>query len=491
MRFVYATDLHGNRDAIEQVFTLAQAEQADAIVFGGDLTPKSVVIKLAQYSDPSKEEIETEEETPLLGGEVIPVDMLERSNDQPSFSEILRDIRLLNQKFGADAFAKHLEQKGSIIVEQANQYYEFESMLAEQVLLDKLFIFFRDADLGARLQLSNEEMDIMHHSVVEWFKELEATWNEQMRAIFEQKCAGALSLQQADFKRFAPSQYLEECILCEIYGDSLLSTIHAVDKLLRERKDGLADYLLGVLHTAWNRLLQARSYKRLVEEMHISALAEYSTVAQLKRDAESPSRVGQEQARFLRDYFLPLVREWRTSHGNKLVYAMLGNDDIIENVSLLDEAERDGLLHHIHDKIHELGGGFVIVGYSFVETLPPKVEYRAWVKDETEILSDLRSLRTRVGQNSVIWTIHNPPLGYLDQIENGNAGSKGVLQFLTETQPRLALFGHIHEAPRLAGSCTAQLGETLCVNPGGEHSKNLQAVLINTETLEVERRNTP
>lgn len=494
MRFVYATDLHGNRDAIEQVFALAQNENADAVVFGGDLTPKSVAIKLARYPDPSKEDIETEEEIPLLGGEVLPADMLRKDATQPTFSQSLRSIKLLNEKVGADALAKHLERKGSIIVEQTNQYYELDSMLAEQTLLDKLIAFFQTANLPnarVRLQLSNEEMEMIRDCAVEWLKEFEATWDEKTRAGFAQKCALAFQLKETSFEQCTPSKYLEECILYEVSGSSLSDTILAVEKLLREKNGRIAEHLLKSFHEARDRLLRAGSYKGLIEEAHIHALAEYSTIAQLKREAESTSRVGQEQAKFLREYFLPLVREWRASRGNKPVYAMLGNDDIIENVSLLDEAERDGALHHIHDKIHELGGGCAIVGYSFVETLPPKEEYRAWVKSDSEILSDLRSLQTRVGQKSAIWAIHNPPLGYLDQIENGNAGSSGVLQFLTEAQPRLALFGHIHEAPRLAGSCTAQLGETLCVNSGGEHSKGLQAVLINTETLEIERRNTP
>ncbi len=493
MRFVYATDLHGNRNAIEQVFALAQTEQADTIVFGGDLTPKSVAIKLARYSDPSKEDIEMGEGLPLLGGEALPVDMLQKDANQPTFSQSLRNIRLLNKRVGADALAVHLERKGAIIVEQTNRYYGLDSMFAEQVLLDKLLAFFQTADPPTtrfRLQLSDEEIEIVRDCIVEWFKEFEATWDEKRRAGFARKCALTFGQKEAGFEQFAPSNYFEECILYEISGSSLSDTILSVEKLLREKKGRMAEYLLRTFHDARDRLFRAGSYKGLIEEAHIAALVEYSTIAQLKREMESLPRVGQEQAKFLREYFLPFVREWRASHDNKPVYAMLGNDDIIENVSLLDEAERDGVLCHIHGKVHEFGSGFAIVGYSFVETLPPNVGYRAWVKNEAEILSDLRSLRAQVGQNAAVWAIHNPPIGFLDRIEKGNAGSKGVLQFLTETQPRLALFGHIHEAPRLTGSCTAQLGETLCVNPGGEHSKDLQAVLINTKTLEIERRNT-
>lgn len=491
MRFVYATDLHGNRDAIEQVFALAQTERADAIVFGGDLTPKSVAIKLAQYPDSSKEGIEKEEDVPLLSGETIPTDMLQQEAIPSTFSQCLQNIKRLNEEVGADDLAECLERKGSIIVEQTNQYYNLDSMLAEQVLLDKLFAFFgeRIPSECVDLLLSNEEVDMVRDLIVEWFRELEATWDEHQRMGFARKCSNILTIPQGNFENLAPSKYIEECILCGIFGVKEVSEImREIEELLRGKESRLADHLLGKFHTIRDRLLLAISYRECIDRMHMKELVKYSTIARLRHDAESPVRFGQGQAKFLREYFLPFVRKWRSSHGNTPIYAMLGNDDVIDNISLLEEAEHEGLLYHLHGKVREFGGGFLIAGYGFVETLPPKVEYRAWVKDGSEILSDLRSLRSQVGQNSTIWVVHNPPLGYLDDTKDGHVGSKSVLQFFTESQPQLALFGHIHEAPSLFGSCTAQLGNMLCVNPGGEHGNGLQAVVINTETMKVERR---
>ena len=262
MRFVYATDLHGNRNAIEQVFALAQTEQADTIVFGGDLTPKSVAIKLARYSDPSKEDIEMGEGLPLLGGEALPVDMLQKDANQPTFSQSLRNIRLLNKRVGADALAVHLERKGAIIVEQTNRYYGLDSMFAEQVLLDKLLAFFQTADPPTtrfRLQLSDEEIEIVRDCIVEWFKEFEATWDEKRRAGFARKCALTFGQKEAGFEQFAPSNYFEECILYEISGSSLSDTILSVEKLLREKKGRMAEYLLRTFHDARDRLFRAGS----------------------------------------------------------------------------------------------------------------------------------------------------------------------------------------------------------------------------------------
>lgn len=493
MRFVYATDLHGNRDAIEQAFMFAQTEQADAIVFGGDLTPKSVAIKLARYSDSSREGMETEKENSLLGGEVIPLDMLEKKAGQATFSDNLRSIGILNEKVGSDALANYLERKGSIIIEQANQYYDFKFIQAEQVFLDKLIEFFQNVRLsGARvhLRLSDEEMEMVRDCLVEWFKKLEATWSEQTRKWFTQKCILALSLKQGNFEQLAPSKRIEECILCEVSGREMPETIREIEKLLCEKGGHLADYLLGVFRETRKQLFQAGFYKDIIEKMHLEALTEYSAIAVIKHELEKISCVEQGQANFIKEYFLPLAREWRRSCGNKPIYAMLGNDDIFENVRLLDEAEREGIICHLHNKVHEFDDDFVIAGYSFVETLPPNIKYRAWVKNDQEILSDLQSLQLQIGERRAIWAIHNPPIGYLDQVDKGSVGSKGVFQFLAEEQPALALLGHIHEAPRLANSCVAQLGKTICVNPGGEHNGGLQAVLINTKTLEIKRRNT-
>lgn len=495
MRFVYATDLHGNQDAIEQTFDFARVEQADAVVFGGDLTPKSVAIKLAPRTDLLDENADDdrEKETPP-DGEILPAEMLKCDAECPSFTQSLGDIRRLNEKFGTAVLAKHLERQGAIIVRQTNQYYEFESMLAEQVLLDKLRVFFSEAQLPgirARLQLSDEEMEMVRDCVAEWFKEFERVWDAQRKADFLRKCRSTFGGRQDDFDQLALSKHIEECVLWEVAGAEPSEIFREVEKLLRGKKGRFAKHLSGKFRDLENRFLRASAYRGLIEEAHIAALAEYSTVAQLKRDAENPASIRQGQEKFFREFFLPQVRKWRKAQGDKLVYAMFGNDDMIENVALLDEAEGEGLLRHLHNKVHDFGDDFAIAGYGFVENLPARTEYRRWQKEGADILSDFWKLRTRAGQRKTIWVIHQPPLGCLDRAESGNAGSQTVRQFLLESQPCFALFGHIHEAPRLTGNCAAQLGRTLCVNPGGEHREGLQAALIDTKTLEVKRRNTP
>ena len=490
MRFLYATELDRNRDAIDQAFQLAHSEQVGAIVFGGDLTPKSVAIKLARYPDPSKENTEDEEEILLLGGEVIPTYMIDDESETHSYTQSLREIKKLNEKMGPDTLAKYLVRKGSILQEMTNQYFEIESMLMEQILLDKLYAFFQEAKLPSgrqRLKLSDEEVEIVKDCVVDWLREFEKVFDAEKKLAFVAKCKKLFGYEGEDFSEVAPSRHILECVLFELSSDKLHDIFMGVDEFLESKQDHIAERLRQFFHTERNRIFRASNYRGIIEESWVSALSGYSTIAQLKHDVEKPEFVGIEQARFLREYFFPQVRQWNASHPGRPVYAMFGNDDIIENVSLLDEAEQEGLLCHMHGRISVLADDLNIVGYSFVETLPPRVGYRAWVKSPSDILCDLKSLWFNLRHRKAIWVIHNPPFGYVDQIVGGHAGSQGVLEFLEQSKPSLALFGHIHEAPRLAGDCTAKLGETLCVNPGGEHENGLHAVIINSETLEVKR----
>src|SRR5208337_1340156 len=67
-----------------------------------------------------------------------------------------------------------------------------------------------------------------------------------------------------------------------------------------------------------------------------------------------------------------------------------------------------------------------------------------------------------------VYVIHMPPykLG-LDKCAHGeDVGSKAIYDFILKYQPRLSLHGHIHESPELTGKWRAELGKTICVQPG-------------------------
>jgi Icc-related predicted phosphoesterase len=58
-----------------------------------------------------------------------------------------------------------------------------------------------------------------------------------------------------------------------------------------------------------------------------------------------------------------------------------------------------------------------------------------------------------------IFINHGPPFGILDYVDNEYCGSKAVLEYCERMQPKLVVFGHIHE-----GRGTINRGNTLYVN---------------------------
>jgi len=67
-----------------------------------------------------------------------------------------------------------------------------------------------------------------------------------------------------------------------------------------------------------------------------------------------------------------------------------------------------------------------------------------------------------------VYVLHMPPyrLG-LDKCSYGaEVGSKAIFNFLNKYQPKLSLHGHIHESPEVTGRWYAELGRTICIQPG-------------------------
>jgi uncharacterized protein len=61
-----------------------------------------------------------------------------------------------------------------------------------------------------------------------------------------------------------------------------------------------------------------------------------------------------------------------------------------------------------------------------------------------------------------VLVVHSPPKGYLDRVFGRHLGSDAIRSAIEEKRPRLAVFGHIHNA---AGE-QADLGPTRLVNAG-------------------------
>jgi hypothetical protein len=96
------------------------------------------------------------------------------------------------------------------------------------------------------------------------------------------------------------------------------------------------------------------------------------------------------------------------------------------------------------------------------------LDWPAYAGTLPTIEQELRQLPRPQNKRKAVYVIHMPPakLG-LDVCRRGEAvGSRAIYDFLIKKQPLLSLHGHIHESPEVSGIWQAQLGKTICIQPG-------------------------
>lgn len=97
--------------------------------------------------------------------------------------------------------------------------------------------------------------------------------------------------------------------------------------------------------------------------------------------------------------------------------------------------ESEGNIHNIHLKSIKMGK-FNFVGFK-------DTEFEA---NQYEIKYKLQKLKPFMRENTILIT-HIPPLEILDERTEGeHLGSWAVSEFIEETNPKIHLFGHIHES---------------------------------------------
>lgn len=177
-----------------------------------------------------------------------------------------------------------------------------------------------------------------------------------------------------------------------------------------------------------------------------------------------------QQLRFAESQLLPLLANLlRTGIQS---YVMLGNDDFVELEPLFIDADREGGLTYLGNRVAHLGESY-IVGYSHVLSKP--FRYRYWEKTESQIASDLKSLLRGLDPRRVVLSIHMPPYGtHLDRIgTNGeHIGSLAVREILETDQYAIGLFGHVHESYLVSGQRHDHVGSNIVINPGAYHNKD-------------------
>ncbi|GEM_PF-1289981 len=213
--------------------------------------------------------------------------------------------------------------------------------------------------------------------------------------------------------------------------------------------------------------------------LHTKLAPSHASIAKLSKVIWD--QFGKAQVEFTRQ-LAKVFGDFKAKNSGFEIFIMPGNDDTLKTLHLLNEAEAEGKLKQCHMKVHRIGD-YNLVGYAFIAPTPFK--FKHWEKPEAEIYSELKHLAKGLDSEKTIVSTHVPPKNTpLDLLwdRKSHVGSKAVLRFIKEFQPRLSLHGHIHEAPEMSGRFSVKIGESLSINPGGsEHG--VHAMLINLESL--------
>lgn len=137
----------------------------------------------------------------------------------------------------------------------------------------------------------------------------------------------------------------------------------------------------------------------------------------------------------------------------------------------------------------QFGPGFLSMEKGFKE-LPDWFAYASTlstIEDELETLPKPKNL------NKTIYVLHMPPANLgLDVCQSGDkVGSQAIHEFIKKTQPLLTLHGHIHESFQCSGVWKANVGKTICVQPGQKSADFLSYVLIDLKRMNLERFDEP
>ena len=146
-----------------------------------------------------------------------------------------------------------------------------------------------------------------------------------------------------------------------------------------------------------------------------------------------------------------------------------GNNENEEIRKIFEEAK-----FSVHRKRVEIKEGFNVVGFGFSSPTPFKTPGEM---PEEEIYAQISTLP--IDANTILIT-HSPPYGLFDDV-GVNIGSKSIRKIIEEKQPKLALFGHVHEH-----SGKANIGRTICVKIPPASSLKAAAIKIKDGHTEVD-----
>lgn len=209
-------------------------------------------------------------------------------------------------------------------------------------------------------------------------------------------------------------------------------------------------------------------------------------------------RVLSAQADYLKDEFVPAVRAFKAFHPAVRIYMDLGNDDFWDCRKILEEAEKEGLLHLLHMKKSALADNLDIIGYFKVPPTPFAIKDGERADSANEFATTVQGARRQglfsglgriytdnisLNENDTIeadlakldklidkpfiFVSHAPPFNSgIDTLYNGlPAGSRAIRKFIERWGEKgllhRSMHGHIHESPGIV-----EVGVVKCVNTG-------------------------
>jgi uncharacterized protein len=118
------------------------------------------------------------------------------------------------------------------------------------------------------------------------------------------------------------------------------------------------------------------------------------------------------------------------------------------------------------------------------------VEVKDWtgyINGLPTIEDELKTLVRPDNMANAVYIMHMPPSGIgLSACEdNRDGGSDAIYEFLKENQPMMSLHGHMHYSPEISGKWKAEIGRTICIQPG--QMEDFVCAVIDLDTKKYER----
>jgi Icc-related predicted phosphoesterase len=420
-RFAFGTDFHGNMKSVDRFLEVAREKKVDHVIFGGDLTPKKMAVKLSDGTGVR------------IGGRgysKIPEMDMAQSAELLENGYILFKSELTRQELEAHiAIAKKCEAVISPQCTVGSRHHAVDSEVPD---------------------LDGKELEFFRTYFVPWLRNFLKN-NEQGRRIFG-LFASQIKLYCTDKLNLDPD-YFSESLYMMLYANMLVKNreLENMDRSLINRSFAVRAINLKAIWENMLMLVPWRAWEEKKDNLHLYALP--------------------GQRRFLHK-FLRRVAEFRKAYRGT-VSVIVGNDDDSEMIRDLNKANRQGIISHASNKVVALDPEVTMVGYSYVPHVPG-VKYDEWFRPEAFIQADLFDLfkEARGRARYVLANIHCPPVNTnLDQarvpdLAQNNFGSHGVRAAIEFFKPAVSLHGHVHGSYKVSNSVRDQIGPTVLYNPG-------------------------